>query len=177
MIFKEDSIEETLDICSKTQEKKNVHMLLSENTLEKWDKFRKEKLGNMSRTALIINSVEIYMLILNNQLDTDETAIATQVKQIDSIIQMLNEKLNILKEEDRKIEEEIKDFDKNEMLGFQEVSANILNLIEKWGKLPIETIVEYSKTPDYLVYTTLQKLKAYKKLKVIDGEWELYDRK
>ena len=57
-----------VDEVKKNRKIREVHFRISQGSLEKWDVFRKTRLGNMSRTALIMNAVEIYMLIMESQL-------------------------------------------------------------------------------------------------------------
>ena len=165
-----------VDESTKSLKIKEVHFRISQGSLEKWDDFRKTRLGNMSRTALIMNAVEIYMLIMQRQLEADNNGIKALKSQLDSILQLLNKKLNLLKEAHIKIENKMKSFDTNENYSHKEVSGKILELLDKEGKVQIEIIIEYLPYPDSLIYTALKKLKAYKKVKVSSGLWELYNR-
>ena len=78
-----------VDESTKSLKIKEVHFRISQGSLEKWDDFRKTRLGNMSRTALIMNAVEIYMLIMQRQLEADNNGIKALKSQLDSILQLL----------------------------------------------------------------------------------------
>ena len=166
-----------IDESAKSRKIKEVHFRISQKSLEKWDDFRKTRLGNMSRTALIMNAVEIYMLIMKRQLENSDTGSQALKTQLDSISRLLNKNLSLLKEDHINIENKMKSFLKNETYSYKEVSEKILEILDKWGKIPIEIIIENLPYPDSLIYIALKKLKAYKKVKVSNGLWELYNRR
>ena len=157
--------------------KVKVDFRISEANLKEIDKYRNEKLGGLSRTAMIINALKIYMLVLNRELVNSQKGIETQIAQIDEIIKMLNTKLTLLNEEETKVQEEISSINTDQIYDYDKLVARILKLIESWGKVPIETIIHQLKYyPEPLIFTALQKLKANKKLKIENGVWDLYDR-
>jgi len=162
---------------AKSRKIKEVHFRISQKSLEKWDDFRKTRLGNISRTALIMNAVEIYILIMKRQLEASDTGSQALKTQLDSITRLLDKNLSLLKEDHINIENQMKSFLKNETYSYKEVSEKILEILDKWGKIPMEVITENLPYPDSLIYIALKKLKVYKKVKISNGLWDLYNRR
>ncbi len=153
--------------------KKHVTIRVEKDTLKQWDEFAKS-IGT-NRTAMIHNAVKIYQLFIKNELNQDhEDNIKEQLDHIESLIQGLKIKQDLLIKEKEVINESISSINIDDIKDFNIISNKILDLLKNWGSLPESTISVHLQYPGWIIWTVLKKLKAMKKVKVENGEWCLY---
>ena len=151
--------------------KKKVHFLVELEKLKEIDNFRKEKLGNISRTAMILNGLEIYMLFMKKQLMNHENGSNIQLRNIEQMIQTFTEKKIFVKTEEVHLNEDINAISNKEIQDFDIIAEKILSMLENWGPSTIEAMASHLPYNKPLMWVVLKKLQKAKRVKVDNGEW------
>lgn len=155
--------------------KKKISMNVEANILKQWDELA-DSIG-CDRTAMIHNAVKVYELFLTNQLNGDKKeSVKEQLDQIKVLIEGFSLREKTLDKRDIEIEKNLKSIDINDIQDFDIISEKIIKLLEGWGALPENTIAAHLQYPTWIVWTILKKLKGLKKVKVVNGEWILFDK-
>lgn len=155
--------------------KKKISMNVEANILKQWDDLA-DSIG-CDRTAMIHNAVKVYELFLTNQLNGDKKeSVKEQLDQIKVLIEGFSLREKTLDKRDIEIENNLKSIDINDIKDFDVISEKIIKLLEGWGSLPENTIAAHLQYPTWIIWTILKKLKGLKKVKVVNGEWRLFDK-
>jgi len=123
----------------------------------------------------------IYKLFITNQLNGDKTeSIKEQIEQIKLLIEGLHQRERYLEKDEKAIEERIREASTKDILDFDIISQHLLTLLGQWGALVEDTIFAHFHAkgltyPNWVIWTVLKKLKEMKKVKVVNGEWSLYE--
>jgi histidyl-tRNA synthetase len=140
--------------------KTQITILLSLELLSKIDAL-KEKLG-ISRASLIANSVRIYELFMNNQLNSNansESSIKEQMNRIEIMLNKLNDEESRLKNEIR-LEMKNVPVIKNEIKNFDEIKTEITKILSKFKTLSISMLsklLNYEEGVLFMICTQLEK--------------------
>jgi len=151
--------------------KKRVEFLIAENKLNQIDKFRAERLGNISRTSMILNGLEFYMLFMEKQLKNHENGLNAQIRNLEQMIQTFSTKKIFIETEEAHLNEDVYSISKNEIHDFDRIAENLLKMLENWGPSTIEAMASHLPYNKPLMWIVLKKLQKNKRVKIENGVW------
>ena len=151
--------------------KKRVEFLIAENKLNQIDKFREERLGNISRTSMILNGLEFYMLFMEKQLKNHENGLNAQIRNLEQMIQTFSTKKIFIETEEAHLNEDVNSISKNEIHDFDRIAEKLLKMLENWGPSTIEAMASHLPYNKPLMWIVLKKLQKNKRVKIENGVW------